>query len=181
VTFLVGDPNLVLRTVVLGVLAYIALVIILRVSGKRTLSQFNAFDFIVTVALGSTLATILLSSDVSLLQGVLAFLVLVGMQFLITWSSMRSKRVREAAKSEPTALVYRGRMLREPMHRERVLESEVDAAIRSHGHASVAEVDLVVLETDGTFAVVPRLPAEAERAGSVASLLPEEGRPDERP
>ena len=58
------------RTIVVGILAYIALVSLLRVSGKRTLSKMNAFDLVVTVALGSTLATILLSKDVALAEDV---------------------------------------------------------------------------------------------------------------
>ncbi len=57
------------RTVVVGVLAYLALVLLLRVSGKRTLSKMNAFDLVVTVALGSTLATVLLSTSVALARG----------------------------------------------------------------------------------------------------------------
>ena len=173
-TYLVGDPGLLVRTVVVGILAYLALVTVLRVSGKRTLSQFNAFDFVVTVALGSTLATILLARDVSLLQGVLAFLVLVGMQFAITWSSLRSARVRELSKSEPAALVYRGRLLPDAMHRERVLASEVHAALRAHGMGAVSEADLVILETDGTVTVVGRLPEDASAPDAVAALLPDE-------
>ena len=67
-----------LRTAVVGILAYAALVHFLRVSGKRTLSKMNAFDLIVTVALGSTLATVLLSSSVSLATGALAFALLIA-------------------------------------------------------------------------------------------------------
>lgn len=171
---IVGDPVALLRTVVVGILAYLALVAVLRVSGKRTLSQFNAFDFIVTVALGSTLATILLSNDVSLFQGILAFLVLVGMQFAITWSSQRSAHVREISKSAPTALVYRGQMLSDVMRRERVLASEVHAALRDHGLHSVTQADLVVLETDGTVTVVERLGGAPRRDDAVASLIPED-------
>ena len=154
---LLPDLGTIVRTLVVGVLAYLALVAILRMSGKRTLSQMNAFDFVVTVALGSTLATVLLSRDVSLVQGVLAFLVLVGMQFAITWTSIRVGFVRRAAKSEPTALVFRGRVLPAAARRERVLEAELDAAVRKQGHAGLDAVDLVVLETDGSFSVVPRL------------------------
>lgn len=62
----------ILRTLVAGLSAYIALIVILRISGKRTLSKWNAFDYVVTIALGSTLATILLSKDTSLAQGVAA-------------------------------------------------------------------------------------------------------------
>ena len=78
------------RTAVIGVLAYLSLVVMLRLSGKRTLSKFNAFDFVVTIALGSTLATALLSQQAALAQGVAAFAVLMGLQFAITWLSVRS-------------------------------------------------------------------------------------------
>ena len=66
------------RIVVVGTAAYAALVLILRVSGKRTLAKLNAFDLVVTVALGSTLATVLLSKSVALAEGLLGFALLVG-------------------------------------------------------------------------------------------------------
>src|SRR5690606_37762701 len=72
-----------LRIVLVGTAAYAALVLVLRVSGKRTLGQLNAFDFVVTVSLGSTLATILLSTDVSFMEGLLALALLAGLQFLV--------------------------------------------------------------------------------------------------
>ena len=71
------------RTLIIGVLAYASLVMLLRISGRRTLSKMNAFDMVVTVALGSTLATILLNRDVALAEGVLAFALLIGMQYLV--------------------------------------------------------------------------------------------------
>lgn len=71
------------RVLLVGTFAYVALVAILRISGKRTLTKLNAFDLVVTVALGSTLATVLLSRSVALAEGVLA-MVLVFLQFMIT-------------------------------------------------------------------------------------------------
>lgn len=65
------------RTLVVGVLAYLGLVFFLRVSGKRTLSKMDAFDFVITTALGSTLAQVVLSKDVALLKGLLAFALLI--------------------------------------------------------------------------------------------------------
>lgn len=65
-----------LRVLVVGVSAYVRLVALLRLTGKRTLSKMNAFDLIVTVALGSTLATVLLSGDVALAEGMLALALL---------------------------------------------------------------------------------------------------------
>jgi len=158
VSFLFNGFDTLIRTAVVGVVAYVALVAMLRVSGKRTLSKMNAFDLVVTVAIGSTLATILLSRDVALAEGLLAFAVLIGLQLVVTVAMRCSSTVTRIVKPQPAALVYRGRLLQEALARERVLRVEVEAALRDHGHASIEEVDLVVLETDGTLTVVPRLP-----------------------
>lgn len=155
----------VLRTVVVGVAAYITLILVLRVSGKRTLSKMNAFDFVVTVAIGSTLATVLLSKDVALAEGVTAFLVLIGMQYVVAWLSVRSKGVRQLVRSEPRLLVRRGELLHGALHAERVSQDEALAAIRSGGFSNLADVDALILETDGSFSVVAAAqpPASAMR------------------
>lgn len=144
------------RTLVVGVLAYLILVIWLRISGKRTLSKWNAFDFIVTIALGSTLASILTSKTVALIQGALALGLLVGMQFAITWLSVRLGWVRKLVKGEPTLLLDDGRICHAALRAQRVTESELRAAVRSKGIAALEDVAAVVLETDGTFSVIGR-------------------------
>lgn len=168
---LFSGPEGPLRTLIVGVAAYLALVALLRISGKRTLSKMNAFDLVVTVALGSTLATVLLSRDVPLVEGVAAFVVLILMQLVITASSRRWQRVAHAVRSEPRALLYRGRILHESLRAERVLEEEVQAALRQHGFARYEDVDLLVLETDGTFTAVASLPAtDVESTASVLGV-----------
>lgn len=158
-----------LRVAVIGVLAYLALVLLLRVSDKRTLSKLNAFDLVVTVALGSTLATIILSKDVALTEGVMAFVVLIGLQFVITWLSVRSSTVSGIVKSDPTLLSYRGRLLNDAMRRARITDAEIQSAIRGQGLASITEAEAVVLETDGTLNVV----RQSERQGP-ADVIPTE-------
>lgn len=144
------------RTLFVGVLAYASLVVVLRVSGKRTLTKLNAFDLVVTVALGSTLATILLSADVALAEGILAMAVLVGMQFAITWTSVRWTWFRHWVASEPSLLVHDGRLLRDAMRRERVSEAEVMQVLRNNGIDDTCAAASVVLESDGSFSVIQR-------------------------
>ncbi len=151
-----------LRVFVVGSLAYIGLVAFLRVSGKRTLAKMNAFDLVVTVALGSTLATILLSSDVSLSEGLLAFVLLCSLQYAVAWLSVRSRRFREIIKSEPALLLRNGEYLRGAMRAERVTEDEIRAAVRSSGYADPSQVAAVVLETDGSFSVIAEAPTSLE-------------------
>lgn len=149
-----------LRVLVVTPLAYGGLVLILRISGKRTLSKMNAFDLVVTVALGSTLATVLLTKNVALFEGLLAFVVLIGLQWAVAWLSVRSARWRGLVKSEPRLLVLRGEMLEDAMRAERISPDDVRAAVRSHGGASWREVAAVVLEADGSFSVITTLPNE---------------------
>jgi uncharacterized membrane protein YcaP (DUF421 family) len=145
-----------LHTLVVGVMAYIALVFLLRVSGKRTLSKMNAFDFIVTVALGSTLANVLLNKDVALAQGVLAFALLIGLQFLVTWASVRTSWVKRFVTGEPRMLLYRGEYLPSALRIARVTKDEVKAAVRAAGLPAFRDAEAVVLETDGSLSVVRR-------------------------
>jgi len=84
-----------------GICAYAALVLMLRVSGKRTLSKMNAFDFVVTIALGSTLASLLLSKDVPLAEGLLALGLLISLQWVVAWMAIRFTGWRMLIKSEP--------------------------------------------------------------------------------
>lgn len=151
------------RVVVMALCSYAALIAILRLSGKRTLSKMNAFDLVVTVALGSTLATIILSKDVALAEGVTALAMLVLLQFVVTWLSVRSAGVRKLVRSEPTLLCYRGDFLREAMKAQRVTETEVRQAARSQGAADLGK-RAVVLETDGRFSVLPLEPGADEPA-----------------
>ena len=77
------------RVLLVGVAAYAGLVLLLRVSGKRTLTKMNAFDLVVTVALGSTLATVLRTKSVALADGLAAFALLIFLQYGLTWLSVR--------------------------------------------------------------------------------------------
>tara|TARA_R110002020_G_scaffold176357_3_gene368600 strand:- start:211 stop:744 length:534 start_codon:yes stop_codon:yes gene_type:complete len=151
--FFNGWGNL-LRVIVVGMLAYAALVFFLRISGNRTLSKMNAFDLIVTVALGSTLATVLLSKDVALAEGAMAMALLISLQFIITWFSVRTAWVRRLVTGEPLMLLYRGEFITTAMQKARVTQDEVQSAIRGSGIADVTAVEAVVLETDGSMSVI---------------------------
>lgn len=147
------------RVLMVGVLAYAALVALLRVSGKRTLSKMNAFDLVVTVALGSCLATVILSKGTALAEGVVAFAMLIGLQWAVATASVRSERAQALVKATPALLVFRGRLLPQALRRERVTTEEVLATLRAEGVARLEDVGAVVLETDGSLTVLREAPA----------------------
>ena len=144
-----------LRVLITACVAYAALIVMVRISGKRTLGKMNAFGLVVTVALGSTLATVLLNKDVPLAEGILALLVLICLQYMIAWVSIRSAIFERIIKSEPTLLVHDGHYLDTALRMQRVTRAEVDAALRAQGKAAIGGIQSVVLETDGTLTVIP--------------------------
>lgn len=152
-----------LRILIVTPLAYIALVVMLRVSGKRTLSKMNAFDFIVTIALGSTLASTLLAETTALLEGILAMGLLVLLQYVITWLSVRSDTISGLVKADPTLLYHMGHYLNSEMKINRITRSEVQAAVRETGNGTLDEIVSVVLETDGTFSVISSTSHQQDR------------------
>lgn len=145
------------HTLMAGSLGYLIIIVILRISGKRTLSKWNSFDFVVTIAFGSILASMLLSKETSLAQASLGFGILVAYQFLLTWIAARSSLVQNLIKAKPTLLFYQGQFRQRNLEKERVSQGEVLAAIRSQGIGNLHEVGAVVLETDGSFSVVQNL------------------------
>lgn len=145
------DWSGIVRTLLVGSLAYFALVLFLRISGKRTLSKLNAFDLVVTVALGSTLSAIILQESVALAEGAAALALLIFLQFAVTFWSVRSRAFAKLLRSEPTLLARDGAFCSGAMQRERVTEDEALAAVRSSGGRDVSEVDYLILESDGSL------------------------------
>lgn len=129
----------------------------LRISGNRTLSQLNAFDFIVTVALGSTLATVALNKNISLVDGLIALGMLILLQYTVSSLSVRSKALRGLVKTDPIVLVYRGHFLQGALHKHRITEDEVLQILRSEGISNMADIGAIVLETNGTFSVLTEI------------------------
>ncbi len=164
-TFFFGGWEPVARVLVVGSLAYTALVLLLRISGKRTLVQMNAFDFVVTVALGASFGRILTARSVALVEAVTAFALLILLQFVVTALQIRVPWFARAITAPPSLLFFRGQFLRDAMRRQRLTEAELSAAVREHGLGSFDGVEAIILESNGRLAVV-----KAEAAGDRSAL-----------
>ena len=151
------------QVAVVAPLVYVAVVVAIRLSGKRTTGQMNNFDWIVTVAIGSIMASGIVIEKVSLAEALLAIGLLIGMQWVLTKLVFESDRVARVVKSRPRLLVEEGEMRREAIAAERVTEDEIHAALRQAGIASVRRVRWMALENDGNFSVVTREDAGPDR------------------
>ncbi|MGY1914495.1 YetF domain-containing protein [Blastococcus sp. HT6-30] len=168
VVFWFGGWEPIARIVVMATLGYLALVVLLRVSGKRTLARMNSFDFVITVAIGATFGRVLTARQVALAEAVTAFAMLVFLQFAATWLQVRSSRADRLLTAAPRLLYYRGRLLHDALRAERVTPTELEGVARLKGLGSLAEAEAVVMETDGRFSVVKRAQAgDGSALGSV--------------
>jgi uncharacterized membrane protein YcaP (DUF421 family) len=142
------------RVLLVGSAAYLTVVLVLRLSGKRTLAKLNAFDLVVTVALGSTLATILLSTDVSWTEGALALALLALLQFVVAWLAVRIPPLRNLVTARPTLLFRDGSAIPEALREQRITLDEIRQAVRASGSGDLSSVGAVVLESDGSLSII---------------------------
>lgn len=145
----------------------------IRFSGKRVLSKLNAFDLVVTVALGSLLATILTSSDLALVTGLVGIALLLGLQVVVSLFTSRLVRGRTIVRARPVLLARRGTLLEDAIASSRLTRDEVFQARRSSGFGGLDQVSAVCLESDGTLSVIG-----ASSAGDEEALAPLRGWPD---
>lgn len=146
-----------IRIVIQTILAYFSMVIFLRITGKRTLSKMNAFDFVVTVAMGSTLATVALSKKLPIAEGALAIFILIGLQYAIAWLSVRSKTIKNLITSRPKLIVYKGEVVNNALKKERISKEDLNLALRKSGQSQLEDVDAIILETTGDITVMPQI------------------------
>lgn len=165
------------RVLVLGILGYGSLIVMLRLSRKRTLAQMNVFDFVYVVAMGELLAVTILSEHVSLAEGLLALGLLLGLSALLSWLTTRSAAVEHLLNGEPALLMRRGRFLHDAMREQRVTEKDILTSVREQGVGDLEDVEAVVLETNGQFSVIhPRHAAHRSALSDVPGAQPDSER-----
>lgn len=154
IVFFWGGWEPVYRIVIVGTLTYFGIILILRVSGKRTLASMNAFDFIITVAMGSAFGRILTASKVSVAEALTAFLLLVILQYTIAWIETRSKIFHKLITSQPALLYYNGAFIEKNMRRERINRDDLMGAVRKKKFGDLSKVEAIVMETDGSISII---------------------------
>jgi uncharacterized membrane protein YcaP (DUF421 family) len=145
---------LIARTATLSVIGFIALFAMLRISGKRTLSKLNVFDFVFVVAVGSVFAASIIDKDVTLIEGLISLAILIGTQVGLAKLAVYSRTAERIINGDPTILFEDGSFRHREMRKERITEEEVRGAIREEGVRKIEDVNAVVLENDGSLTVV---------------------------
>jgi uncharacterized membrane protein YcaP (DUF421 family) len=160
----------ILRILVVVIPMYVSLVVFLRLSGSRTIASMNIFDFIITVALGSTFGRALTASSVALAEALTAFALLIVLQYIVARLQTRWPRFEQTLTNDPTLLYFRGEFLRDAMRDQGVTESNLRGAVRKENIGSMNEVEALVLESDGKVSVI----TSVKDGSALVSIIPSE-------
>ena len=143
------------HVVICASISYLALFLFIRISGKRTLAKLNAFDFVVSVTLGSTLSSMMLMK-VTISEGCVALMIIILLQYLLAFFAKKSKTMEKAINSTPTLLFYNGEFIEDAMKRELITKEEIYSEIRQYRIERLEDVRAVVMELNGEMTVVKK-------------------------
>ena len=144
------------RIVLTTIMIYVFIVLITKISGKRSTSQLNNFDWVVTVMIGSLGASTILLKDIPFVEGASSILVLYMLQFLVTKYASISTPFSSFILSEPRIVFYQGQFLPDAMRDERLTRQEIECAMRSEGMNSFDDIEAIVFESDAKLTIIPK-------------------------
>lgn len=138
-----------------AVVVYVGVLVMVRLSGKRTVGQFTPFDLIVVVLLGTAVQNSLIGEDTSLLGGLLLAATLIALNWLVGLLSSRYRKVERIVEGEPVVLARNGKVFTNVLRRELVSLDDFEEALRLNNIADASQVLIALLETNGRISVVP--------------------------
>ncbi|MGY0634765.1 DUF421 domain-containing protein [Luteimonas sp. A478] len=137
-----------------AIAVYVAVLVLVRIVGKRTVGQYTPFDLVVVVLLGTAVQNSLISDDTSLVGGLILAATLLGLNWLVGFISARWKLFDSVVEGQPVVLVRHGKVFDDELRRQSLTLSDLEIAMREAGCQDISEVDLAMLETSGDISVV---------------------------
>lgn len=143
--------------IIRSTIIYFFIFLVLRMAGKRTLSEMTTFDLVLVLIISEATQQALLNDDKSIMGGMLAILTLVFLDVVLGLLSARSKIFDKVVNGVPMLLIHNGTMYPDRMKRSRIQEDDIlEAARKLHGLESINEIKTAVLEKDGSISIIPK-------------------------
>ncbi|HEX9012072.1 MAG TPA: YetF domain-containing protein [Anaerolineaceae bacterium] len=151
-----SSPDLMGAFVIAGKTAVVYLFVVagLRLLGKRELGQMSIYDLTLIIIIANSVQNAMVGQDNTLVGGIVAALTLLILNRIFTWALIRQPKIRTWLLGQPVLIVRGGRYLDGPMEKEGLTRDHVEAAMREHGIAKIDDVQMAVLEVDGTISIV---------------------------
>jgi len=141
--------------VIRATVVYVAVVLALRLTGRRSLGQRNAIDLVLILIVANAVQNAMIGSDTSLVGGLIAAATLFTVDAVLDRVLGRNRRLQAFFTGSPVVLINHGQVVEANLRRERVTLDELEEALREHGIEQIGQVKLGVLEMDGSLSIVP--------------------------
>ena len=142
--------------IVRGIVVYIFLLTLLRVTGKRQVGQLAPFDLVLLLVLSNAVQNAMNGGDNSILGGIISATTLVGINLLVGYTAYRNKSLELFIEGRPEVLIHNGFLFEKVMAKAQITHHELNAALRQAGVNSIEEVHSAILENNGTITVTPK-------------------------
>jgi uncharacterized membrane protein YcaP (DUF421 family) len=152
----------VLEKILRPIIIYFALVIGLRLAGKRELAQLNTFDLVVLLTLSNTVQNAIIGEDNSVTGGIIGLATLLILNFLVVRLLYRNAKAEHFVEGSEEILIENGKINTKALEHEALSIEELEIAAHKQGYASLKEVDKAILEAEGGISFIGKIPEPAE-------------------
>ncbi len=145
----VSPLNLVVR----GLIVYLWVLVLVRVSGKRQMGQMGPTEFVAILLISNAVQNSMNGGDNSLIGGMLLAAVLIFLSWAISVLTYRSQHAQNIFEGTPTLLIHKGKVIQKHLDAEHLRMSELITLLRKQGTHDIEKVESAILESDGTLIV----------------------------
>lgn len=146
--------------VVRGAIIYSVLLLMVRISGRRTVGQFRPFDLLVVMLLSESVSNSLSGSDESVSGGLIVAATLIALNTLVAAATARSRKLATIVDGTPILLGRDGQIFHNARRSARITEGDIEQALHE-ADCSLEDVQYIFLESDGGISILQKKPAEA--------------------
>jgi uncharacterized membrane protein YcaP (DUF421 family) len=139
--------------IIRGLVVYLSVLILLRISGKRQMGQMNATEFVAILLISNAVQNSMNGGDNSLVGGLLLASILILTSAAVSYLTYKSRFFSTIFEGTPTLLVHKGQMIKKNMDKELLSEAELRTLLRKQGFHHINEITTAILEADGTLTV----------------------------
>jgi uncharacterized membrane protein YcaP (DUF421 family) len=153
----------VVEKILRPIIVYLALVVLLRIFGKRELAQLNPFDLVVLLSLSNTVQNAIIGDDNSVTGGIIGAFTLLFVNYLVVRFLFRHRRLDQVVEGKPTCLIRDGHVDKNALAKELITLSELQTVVRRQGFDGVHELQTCIIEPGGGFVMKRKVPSEDEQ------------------
>ncbi|HSQ89759.1 DUF421 domain-containing protein [Romboutsia sp.] len=138
-----------------SILLYIVVLIALRIMGKGEIAEMNAFDLVITLLIAEVAAIPMENNNIPIINGIAAVTGLVAMQIIISYITLKNRKIRVFLSGKPSILIDKGKINYKELEKERITIDELLEQLRIDGYFKITDVQYAILETDGNLSILP--------------------------